>query len=53
MLSAIQEVEKNYDMRVISIVNLQSLIQYLSLRPEMAESLEKIKSYQLQYGVQT
>ena len=52
MLSAIQEVEKAYAIRVASIVNLQSLIKYLSLRPEMAEPLEKIRTYQLQYGVQ-
>ena len=51
-LSAIQEVEKTYGTRVTSIVNLQSLIMYLSLRPEMAEPLQKIKAYQLQYGVQ-
>lgn len=51
--SAIQEVEKTYGIRVASIVNLQSLIMYLSLRPEMAEPLERIKNYQQQYGVQT
>ena len=53
MLSAIQEVEKTYAIRVASIVNLQSLIMYLSLQPEMAEPLQKIKNYQQQYGVQT
>ena len=53
MSSAIQEVEKNYGIRVTSIVNLQCLIMYLSLQPEMAEPLQKIKNYQQQYGVQT
>lgn len=52
MLSAIQEVERTYEIRVTSIVNLQSLIQYLSLRPAMAESLERINTYQQQYGAQ-
>lgn len=52
MLSAIQEVEKTYEIRVTSIVNLQNLIQYLSLRPAMAEPLERITTYQQQYGVQ-
>lgn len=52
-LSAIQEVEQTHGIRVVSIVDLGSLIQYLSLRPEMVESLEKIKHYQQQYGVQT
>ncbi len=53
MLSAIQEVEKTYEIRVTSIVNLQSLIEYLSLLPAMAEPLERITAYQQQYGVQT
>ena len=53
MLSAIQEVEKTYGIRVASIVNLQSLIMYLSLQPEMVEPLQKIKNYQQRYGAQT
>ena len=51
-LSAIQEVETAYGIRVASIVNLESLIKYLSTQPHMATALEKIRAYQQQYGVQ-
>ncbi len=51
-LSAIQEVETTQGIRVASIVNLQDLINYLSTHSAMTESLEKIKTYQKQYGVQ-
>lgn len=51
-LSAIQEVETAYGIRVASIVNLESLIKYLSTQPYMATALEKIRAYQQQYGVQ-
>ena len=51
-LSAIQEVETAYGIHVASIVNLESLIKYLSTQPHMATALEKIRAYQQQYGVQ-
>ena len=52
-LSAIQEVEATYGIRVISIVNFKILTQYLSTQPHMAAALEKIQAYQKQYGAQT
>ncbi len=50
--SAIQEVESQYGIKVVSIADLATLIEYLSTRtdPDMAEVLEKIKAYQADYG---
>nr|VXZ90830.1 Orotate phosphoribosyltransferase [Klebsiella pneumoniae] len=36
-ISAIQEVERDYGCRVISIITLKELITYLEEKPEMAE----------------
>lgn len=36
-ISAIQEVERDYGCKVISIVTLKDLISYLEEKPEMAE----------------
>jgi orotate phosphoribosyltransferase len=49
--SAIQEVEQDYGIRVISIADLESLKTYLGENQDMADSLAKIKAYQQQYGV--
>lgn len=37
-ISAIQEVERDYQCKVTSIITLQDLISYLEEKPEMAES---------------
>jgi len=50
--SAIQEVEQDYGIRVISIADLESLKTYLGENKDMADSLERIKAYQQQYGIQ-
>lgn len=50
-LSAIQEVERDYKMPVISIVSLSDLIEYLSEKGDMAEELEAIRKYQEDYGI--
>jgi orotate phosphoribosyltransferase len=49
--SAIQEVEETLGVRVISIVKLEHLAQYLQDRTDRAEEVEKILSYRAQYGV--
>ena len=49
--SAIQEVEKNFGLKVVSIIQLQLLIEYLERQPEMQESLEAIYAYRETYGV--
>jgi orotate phosphoribosyltransferase len=50
-LSAIQEVERDFGTKVISIVTLADLITYLEEQPDMADSLATIKQYQEDYGI--
>jgi orotate phosphoribosyltransferase len=50
-LSAIQEVERDFDTQVVSIVSLADLIEYLSDQPDMAEHLTNIKQYRVDYGI--
>ncbi|WKX26536.1 orotate phosphoribosyltransferase [Tatumella ptyseos] len=50
-ISAIQEVERDYQCRVISIITLKDLISYLEEQPTMAEALEAVKAYREQYGI--
>jgi orotate phosphoribosyltransferase len=49
--SAIQEVEETLGVRVISIVKLDHLAQYLQDRSDRAVEVEKILAYRAQYGV--
>ncbi|MCO7188817.1 MULTISPECIES: orotate phosphoribosyltransferase [unclassified Pseudoalteromonas] len=50
-LSAIQEVERDFNTAVVSIVKLADLITYLEQQGDMAEHLEAVKAYRDQYGV--
>ncbi len=54
-LSAIQEVERDFSIPVISIINLQQLVAYLEESAEgsdeFAEHLERVKAYRQNYGV--
>lgn len=50
-LSAIQEVERDFDTKVISIVKLADLITYLEDKGDMAEHLDTVKAYRDKYGV--
>ncbi|WP_206482989.1 orotate phosphoribosyltransferase [Thalassotalea sp. G2M2-11] len=50
-LSAIQEVERDFATKVISIVTLTDLITYLEEQPDMATSLASIKQYRQDYGI--
>ncbi len=50
-LSAIQEVERDYGAKVISIVQLSDLITYLEAKPEMQKHLDSVKAYREQYGI--
>lgn len=50
-LSAIQEVQRDYNAPVIAIITLGDLISYLETQPEMAAHLEKVKEYRASYGV--
>ncbi len=49
-LSAITEVERTYGIRVVSIVTLEDLINYLALQPNQGECLESIQRYRQEYG---
>lgn len=50
-LSAIQEVERDFDTHVVSIVCLADLVEYLKLQPDMAEHLANIQQYRQDYGI--
>lgn len=50
-LSAIQEVERDYAAKVISIVQLSDLVTYLEAKPEMQKHLDSVKAYREQYGI--
>lgn len=50
-LSAIQEVERNYGIKVASIITLSDLMEYIKSDSAMGEHLEAIQDYRNQYGV--
>jgi len=52
-LSAIQEIEKEFSIPVISIINLQQIIDYLEQKEDavMSAYLADMKAYQAQYGI--
>ena len=50
-ISAIQEVERDYHCKVISIITLKDLIAYLEEKPEMAANLAAVQKYRDEYGV--
>lgn len=51
-LSAIQEVEQQYGLPVMSILNLNDLIDYLSTQTDNAEALEAMRLYRQTYGIE-
>ena len=50
-LSAIQEVERDFNTQVVSIVSLADLIEYLQGQEDMAEHLANIQQYRQDYGI--
>jgi orotate phosphoribosyltransferase len=50
-LSAIQEVERDFGTKVISIVKLADLISFLEAKGTMDEHLAAVKAYRDQYGI--
>ncbi|GHA13693.1 orotate phosphoribosyltransferase [Oceanisphaera arctica] len=50
-LSAIQEVERDYNAEVTAIITLADLIEYLAEQPGMTEHLERVRAYREQYGI--
>ena len=49
-LSAIQEVERDYGIPVLSIISLENILQYLEAR-DADEHLQRVRQYRAQYGV--
>lgn len=49
--SAIQEVEEDYGIPVVSIVRLEHLIEFLRATPDLVSHLPAIERYREQYGV--
>ncbi len=49
-ISAIEEIEKTFQIKVTNIANLDILIQYLEEKPDMSEVLTRILAYQSEYG---
>ncbi len=51
-LSAVQEIQKNYNIPVISIINLKNLIDYLQTTKQFEENLlKRLLTYRQQYGI--
>ena len=50
-LSAIQEVERDFGIKVISIVGLNQVLTYVSNHPELEQHSQAISHYREQYGV--
>ncbi|TDF36539.1 orotate phosphoribosyltransferase [Alteromonadaceae bacterium M269] len=50
-LSAIQEVERDFNTQVVSIVKLADLVEYLQDKPDMQEHLAAIRQYRQDYGI--
>ncbi|SFU80561.1 orotate phosphoribosyltransferase [Xenorhabdus koppenhoeferi] len=50
-LSAIQEVERDYQCQVYSIITLNDLVVYLRENPEMQSHLEAVEAYRKEYGI--
>lgn len=49
--SAVQELSKEFDVNIQSIIKLTDIIHYLQERGEMASELQKMQDYRAKYGV--
>lgn len=50
-LSAVQEVERNYNIPVVPVATLADLIAYLGDNPELQRNLAAVSAYRQQYGI--
>ena len=50
-ISAVQEVERNYGIPVISVATLTDLIEYLSGHPDLENKLAAVRAYRSSYGI--
>ena len=51
--SAVQEVEQDHDLKVISIIGLDQIIRYLAGRGGMRAELDAMRAYRAEYGIDT
>ena len=49
-LSAVQEIERELGLRVISIIDLDDLVEYLENTAEMNDELQRLRAYRESYG---
>ena len=50
-LSAIQEVERDFGMPVVSIVSLEQVLEYLAEDAELKQYLPAVEAYRAEYGI--
>lgn len=50
-ISAVQEIENDYNCHVIPMITLRELINWLKEKPEMASHLSAVRDYNQQYGI--
>ena len=50
-LSAIQEVERDFGMPVVSIVSLEQVLEYLAEDAELKQYLPAVETYRAEYGI--
>lgn len=50
-MSAIQEVERDYAMPVVSIVSLEQVLEYLAEDAELKQYLPAVQAYRAEYGI--
>jgi orotate phosphoribosyltransferase len=50
-MSAIQQVEAEFEMPVVAIASLADVIEYLKLQPDQEQNLERMRAYREQYGI--
>jgi orotate phosphoribosyltransferase len=49
--SAIQEVEQQFDIPVVSIIDIDDILTYLDGKPDMKLLVEQIQEYRQEYGL--
>ena len=50
-LSAIQEVERDFGIPVVSIVSLNQVLEFLADDPQLKQHLPAVEAYRAQFGV--
>jgi orotate phosphoribosyltransferase len=50
-LSAIQEVERDFGIPVVSIVSLSQVLDYLAQDEQLRQHLPAVEAYRAQYGI--